>query len=82
VVNDRYASREHLTIRLMRTRFYLMDHSINGTFVTFDGEEEVHVLRADLPLARSGQLSAGRSRDQGATEIVTFEYDRRSMFRI
>jgi class 3 adenylate cyclase len=82
VVNDRYASREHLTIRLMRTRFYLMDHSINGTFVTFDGEEEVHVLRGELPLARSGQLSAGRSRDQGATEIVTFEYDRRSMFRI
>jgi class 3 adenylate cyclase len=82
VVNDRYASREHLTIRLMRTRFYLIDHSINGTFVTFDGEEEVHVLRAELPLARSGQLSAGRSRDQGATEIVTFEYDRRSMFRI
>jgi adenylate cyclase len=82
VVNDRYASREHLTIRLMRTRFYLIDHSINGTFVTFDGEEEVHVLRGELPLARSGQLSAGRSRTQGTSEIVTFEYDRRSMFRI
>jgi adenylate cyclase len=82
VVTDRYASREHLTIRLMRTRFYLTDHSINGTFVMFDGEEEVHVLRDELPLGRSGQLSAGRSSSQGATEIITFEYDRRSMFRI
>jgi class 3 adenylate cyclase len=82
VVSDRYASREHLTIRLVRTRFYLIDHSINGTFVTLDGEEEVHLLRGELPLGRSGQLSAGRSRDQGATEVVTFEYDRRSMFRI
>src|SRR5689334_5024112 len=33
VLADRYVSRQHLTIRLMRTRFYLIDHSINGTFV-------------------------------------------------
>lgn len=82
VVTDRYASRDHLTIRLRRTRFYLLDHSINGTFVSFHGEEEVQVLRSELALARSGELSAGRSRAQGAPEIVTFEYDRRSMFRI
>jgi class 3 adenylate cyclase len=82
VVGDRFASREHLTIRLMRTRFYLIDHSINGTFVTFQGGEEVHVLRGELPLDRSGQLTVGRSHTEGAPEIVAFEYDRRSLYRI
>jgi class 3 adenylate cyclase len=82
VVTDRYASRLHLTIRAMRTRFYLEDHSINGTFVTLHGGEEVHMLHADMPLDRSGELCLGRSRADGPREIVTFEYDRRSMFRI
>ena len=84
VVPDRYASRLHLTIRLVRTRFYLIDHSINGTFVTMKDGEEVHVLREDLPLDRSGEISLGRSRTQRSPdeELITFTYDRRSMYRI
>ena len=82
VIADRYASRRHVTIRLIRTRFYLIDHSINGTFVTFSGGEEVHVLRDDLPLDRSGEISLGRSRDGRTEGVITFNYDRRSMFRI
>ena len=82
VVRDPYASRQHLTIRLMRTRFYLIDHSINGTFVTLQGGDEVQVLRSELPLDRSGALRIGRSRTEGAAEAITFDYDRRSMYRI
>jgi class 3 adenylate cyclase len=82
VVPDRYASRRHLTIRVSRTRFYLVDHSINGTFVTFEGAEEMHVLREDLALDRSGVLSLGRSSTGRSDGVLTFHYDRRSMFRI
>jgi adenylate cyclase len=82
VVSDRYASRQHLTIRLMRTRFYLIDHSINGTFVTLDNREEEHVLRGELPLDSSGRISLSRSRADGADEVITFAYDRRSQYRI
>lgn len=82
VVADRYASRRHLTIRLMRTRFYLIDHSINGTFVTLEGAPEVQVLREDLPLERSGRISLGRSAPDRSEGVITFSYDRRSMFRI
>ena len=82
VVADRYASRQHLTIRLMRTRFYLIDHSINGTFVTLDKRDEVHVLRGELPLDSSGQISLSRSRAENSDEIITFSYDRRSQYRI
>lgn len=82
VLSDRYVSRHHLTIRLMRTRFYLIDHSINGTFVTLQGGEEVHVLRSELSLERSGELCLGRSRQEVPPDVVKFEYDRRSMYRI
>lgn len=82
VVADRYASRQHLTIRLMRMRFYLIDHSINGTFVTLQGGEEVHVLRGELPLDSSGEISLGRSRAGRTEELISFKYDRRSMYRI
>ena len=82
IVMERYASRTHLTIHAMRTRFYLIDHSINGTFVTLKDGEEIHVLRAEMLLDRSGELSLGRSRGDGAVDVITFQYDRRSMFRI
>ena len=82
IVNDRYVSRDHLTVRAMRTRFYLIDHSINGTYVTLKGGEEVHILRGEIPLERSGTLSLGRSGADNAGQIVSFEYDRRSMYRI
>jgi hypothetical protein len=82
VVTDRYASREHLTVRAMRTRFYLIDHSINGTYVTLEGGEVVHVMRGELPLERSGEIRLGRRGSGDEGELITFEHDRRSMYRI
>jgi hypothetical protein len=66
----------------MRTRFYLIDHSINGTYVTLQGGEEVHILRGEMPLDRSGEISLGRSGADKSGQIVSFQYDRRSMYRI
>ena len=81
VVTEKLASRKHVSIRLLRTHFYLVDHSLNGTFVTVESGEEVHVLRAELLLDGSGRLSLGRSTREGATETITFTRDRRSMYR-
>jgi len=82
VVTDKFASRQHLTIKLMRTNFYLIDHSINGTFVSLESGEEVHVLRGELLLDGSGQICIGRSRVERPAEIITFTRDRRSMYRV
>jgi class 3 adenylate cyclase len=82
VVTDRYASRVHVTMFARGTRFYLRDQSINGTFVRLKDSEEVYVLREEMLLDRSGELSLGRSRAQNPDDVITFEYDRRSMFRI
>jgi len=82
VVNDRFASREHLSIKLVRTHFYLFDHSINGSFVSLESGEEVHVLRREMLLDGTGQICVGRSRGEHPGEVITFARDRRSMFRI
>jgi class 3 adenylate cyclase len=82
VVNDNFASRRHLSIKLVRTQFYLFDHSINGTFVSFGSGEEQHVLRREVHLDGSGQICIGRSRSERPSEVITFERDRRSMYRV
>lgn len=82
VVADKFASRKHFTIRLVRTHFYLYDHSINGTFVSLESGEEVHVLRRELLLDGSGQICLGHSRSEEPSEIIGFTRDRRSIFRI
>jgi class 3 adenylate cyclase len=82
VVSDRFASRRHLSIRLVRTHFYLFDHSINGTFVTLESGEEIHVLRRELLLDGGGQICLGRSRVERPPEVITFSRDRRSMYRV
>jgi class 3 adenylate cyclase len=82
VVTDKCASRRHLTIKLVRTNFYVIDHSINGTYVSLESGEEVHVLRGELLLEGSGQITLGRRRVERPQEFLAFARDRRSMYRI
>ncbi len=82
VVQEKLASRKHVSIRLLRTHFYLVDSSLNGTFVTMGSGEEVHVLRGELLLDTVGSLTLGRSAHEGATEIVSYTRDRRAIYRI
>ena len=82
VVADKFASRQHMTVRLLRTHFYLVDHSINGSFVTLESGDEVHVLRGELLLDGSGRICLGRSRTEGASELIVYKRDRRAMYRV
>ena len=80
-VLDQFASRRHCSIRLTRSSFYLVDHSVNGTYVTFASGDEVHLLRGEIILEGSGEIRLGRSRNENAQSIVLFKRDRRSQFR-
>ena len=82
VVSDKCASRRHLTVKLVRTNFYLIDHSVNGTFVSMASGEEVHVLRGEMLLEGSGQFVLGRRRVEQPQEVIQYARDRRSMYRI
>ncbi len=80
-VLDQFASRKHCSIRLTRSSFYLVDHSVNGTYVTFASGEEVHLLRGEIVLEGSGEIRLGRSREEVADSTIIFRRDRRSAYR-
>ena len=80
-VSDRYASRRHCSIRLVRSNFYLVDHSVNGTYYTNDRGEEVHLLRGEVMLGSTGEVRLGRSASERAESVILFNRDRRSQYR-
>ena len=82
VIDDRYASREHATIELDGMNFYLLDRSINGTYIAFDDRPEVSVLRRDVLLDGGGKISLGRAFQEDPKHVIEFSYDRRSLFRV
>ena len=61
VVADPQASRQHARIEQRRDKFFLIDQSTNGTFVTFDGESEIVLLREEVMLRGRGRISFGHS---------------------
>lgn len=73
VVGDRKASRQHARIERRRDKFVLADHSSNGTWVQFAGEEEVLVLRREeLMLRANGFIGLGHSPNDGQGAPVVF----------
>jgi class 3 adenylate cyclase len=82
VMTDTLVSRRHATIRAERAQFYLVDHSINGTFVTRASGEEIHVARREIMLEVRGEIRPGYSRTGRAAPSIAFRRDRRSMYRV
>lgn len=82
VVADAVVSRRHATIRVERTQFYLVDHSVNGTFITRESGEEIHLMRREMLLEGSGEIRPGYSRTPGDRPAIAFRRDRRSIYRV
>jgi class 3 adenylate cyclase len=61
VINDRRASRLHARIERRRDKFALIDASVNGTYVTIDGDREFLVHRQELLLQGKGRMSFGHA---------------------
>ena len=80
---DQLTSRNHATIEFDRMRFRLIDHSANGTFVSFNGTPgEVHVLRGETQLYGSGRISLGRSLADAQAQSIAFRRDQRALYRV
>lgn len=82
VVTDAVVSRRHATIRVERTQFYLVDHSVNGTFITRQSGEEIHLMRREMLLEGSGEIRPGYSSALGDRPAIAFHRDRRSIYRV
>jgi predicted component of type VI protein secretion system len=72
VIADKMASRVHGRIERRRDRFYYVDMSTNGTYVTNEGDEEIVLRRDQLMLRGRGRISFGHSAGDAEGEVVTF----------
>lgn len=72
VLTDPKASRVHARIERRRDKFFLVDQSSNGTFVTFAGESEIVLRREEVILRGHGQIVFGHSAADANEETVTF----------
>ena len=72
VLADRMASRVHARIERRRDKFFVIDQSTNGTFVTFAGEAEVVLRREEVMLRGQGRIAFGHSLGESSEETVDF----------
>lgn len=72
VLADRKASRVHARIERRRDKFFLVDQSSNGTFVTFAGEAEITLRREEVMLRGQGRIAFGHSIRESGGETVEF----------
>jgi adenylate cyclase len=72
VLTDRMASRMHARIERRRDKFFLVDQSTNGTFVTFAGETEIVLRREEVMLRGEGRIAFGHGTGESGAEVVEF----------
>lgn len=72
VIDSNFSSRDHCSIEFRRGKYVLIDHSTNGTYVKFNGGEELYLRREELPLTGSGQISIGQP--TGTAPVLTIEF--------
>jgi adenylate cyclase len=72
VITDRMASRRHARIERRRDKFVLVDQSSNGTYVTIEGETEIHLRREELILRGRGHVSFGHAYQDDPSEVLAF----------
>lgn len=73
VLADRMASRVHARIERRRDKFFLVDQSTNGTYLTLAGESEITLRREEAFLRGRGQIAFGHSLGQSGEDTVEFE---------
>jgi len=72
MVNDTFASREHIRFESRRGNFVLLDTSTNGTYIeTADGS--FYLRREELALRGTGKISLGRELSENPDQFITFE---------
>lgn len=72
VIGDLKASRNHARLEKRRDKFYLIDQSTNGTFVTVKGEAEMELHREEVMLRGQGMILFGHSASESTDETVQF----------
>jgi hypothetical protein len=72
IIDSNFSSRDHCSIEFRRGKYVLIDHSTNGTYVKFNGSDELYLRREELPLTGSGQISIGQP--TGTAPVLTIDF--------
>ncbi len=72
VLADKKASRVHAHVERRRDKYFLIDQSTNGTYVTFAGEAEIGLRREEVMLRGQGRIVFGHTLAESAEETVDF----------
>lgn len=71
-INANFASRIHVNLVYWRGEFVLVDHSMNGTYVKFDGQDEIFLRREELPLRGNGAFNLGEVFSENTPGQIVF----------
>jgi len=82
LITDSVVSRRHAIIRVERMQFFIVDHSVNGTFITRSDGAEIHLMRREMMLEGEGEIRPGYSRSAAERPVISFRRDRRSHYRV
>jgi adenylate cyclase len=74
VIHDRRASRRHVNVEWREgNKFILSDTSTNGTFVTINGQPEMHLLKEECVIHGTGVICFAASANTPEADCVEFE---------
>jgi hypothetical protein len=71
-VIDTRVSRSHARIEYRKGRFFLIDHSTNGTYMMTAAGEGVNLKRSEIELEGSGVITLGRKVSPDSPKIIHF----------
>jgi class 3 adenylate cyclase len=75
IVEDQVVSRRHATIESKQSKFFLQDHSSNGTFVTDDSGAVTFLRRDIMQLSGQGSISCGIRPDLNSVHRIQYNAD-------
>jgi class 3 adenylate cyclase len=67
-----YASRSHVDLDFRRGKFVLIDHSTNGTYIRFKGQDDIFIRREELPLMGEGVINLGEAITDDSPGQISF----------
>lgn len=71
-INANFASRIHVNLEYRRGKFVLVDYSTNGTYVKFNGQDEILIRREELPLLSDGVFNLGETISEATPGQIAF----------
>ena len=74
-LNHKYVSRRHATIECMRDKFFLVDHSTNGCYVSENDQPFKFIRREMLQLHGQGNISLGIDPAENSNYLIHYLCD-------